>query len=240
MPVSRRTPISATALLAGVVLLTALAIIVAMLPEPPSFTVLLAAGLALWTPALLAVLRSFRPGLADAPLTRYLANALLVGLEILICWTVLRTLVPLLQDVGAYWFAPILYGLLLFPAARILGEYLRRRPDASTALRVLHIWLLAARPLILCFALGLFTAGIFFEMHAETPAIDPTVPLSVILPLSLLGVLWCILRAAAQTAHLLRSRRPPLPPPPLDDPPPAPSSPAASPTPPPPPPSALW
>ncbi|MBP1589021.1 MAG: hypothetical protein ILO10_02355, partial [Kiritimatiellae bacterium] len=200
-PLSRH-PLFTPLLLAAVVLLTALTVTLALLPEPPMFPVLLAAGLALWLPALLLLLHAWNPALAADPLFRYLAAALLVGLEILIFWTILHATVPFLQDVGAHWFSPILYGLLCFPLARILEEYLRRHPAAPPALRILHLWLLAARPMLLFFSLGLVTAGIFFEMHAETPAIDPTFPLAIILPLSLLGILAALARAAAQTAHL--------------------------------------
>ena len=191
-------------LLPALVLVTAVVVIVAMLPEPPPFAVLLALGGAIWTPLALLTLRAFRPALADAPLARYLANAFLVALEILIFWAVLRSRVQLLEQLDDYWFTPLLYGLLLFPLARILTAYLLAHPDAPKSLKVLHIWLLAARPMVLFFSIALVAAGVFLEMHEIQPAINPTAPLALIWPLSALGILWALYRALAQTAFLLR------------------------------------
>lgn len=216
-----RHPFFSTVLLAAVVLTTALATSVALLPTLPPFGIVLAAAIALWLPGALWLLRAYRPDVADAPLARYLANAALVALEVIVCWSVLRSRVQVVEQLEGYWFAPLLYGLLLFPVARIFTEIVARHPDAPPSLKILHVWVLAARPALLFFAIGLVAAGIFLEIHEEIPAIDPTVPLAIFWPLSAFGVLWAVVRAAAQTAYLLRQARPPLPPAPLDDPPPA-------------------
>lgn len=210
-----------TCILAAIVLATALATTVAMLPEPPPFAVVLSAAAALWLPFALRLLRAYRPVLADAPLARYLVNAALVGLEIVVCWTVLRSRIEVVEQLEGYWFAPLLYGLLLFPVARIFTEIIARRTAAPLSLKIFHVWILAARPALLFFSIGLVGGGIFLEIHEETPAIDPTVPLAILWPISAFGVLWAVVRAAAQAAYLRRQVRPPLPPAPLDDPPPA-------------------
>lgn len=191
-------PWRATAGMGAAVAVAFAALAAAGWPEvPPPFAAWAClAGTAWVLSALWLVRRCCR----EAPWTggaHYAARVAIVALGIWMLWGWLAQTSGVLEELSPYQLAPLLWGLVLWPAGRVLGEALEASPSPPPRLLQAREWLVAGQRILLTLGAAVVVTGILVEMRKDYP-VDPTVPLAVMWPLVLAAIVAFWARAAAR------------------------------------------
>jgi hypothetical protein len=174
-------------------------------PEMPPFAAWACLAGTAWVLAGLWLVRRCRREAAWTGGAHYAGRVALVALGIWMLWGWLAQTSGVLEELSAYQLAPLLWGLVLWPAGRVLGEALAASPAPPPRLLQSREWLVAGQRILLTLGVAVVVTGILVEMRKDYP-VDPTVPLAVMWSMALAAIVAFWARGAVRAAEFAPRR----------------------------------